>query len=222
MSTLVSAGETAEDSPRLRGWLHLYAIPLAIASEIVLIALSPSERSRVGSIVLTLAALANFVGSSAMHLGRWPPRLATVVRRFDHASIFVLIAGSYTPFSLLMLSHAHQVVVLCLAWGGAVLGVSFRLAWSAAPRWIYTGLYLLLGWVAVAFVGDFADFRPLAVPVLLATGGVLYSLGGLVYGMRRPNPSLAWFGFHEVFHALAIAAFAAQFAGVLVATVSLR
>lgn len=218
----VFAGEVDEDSPRLRGWLHFGAAPLALAGGVVLAVVSPNALTRFGSAIFTASALVNFLSSSALHLGRWKPRFAPYVRRSDHASIFVLIAGSYTPFTLLMLTGTHRVVLLLIAWGGALLGVTFRLLWSAAPRWLYTLLYVLLGWTAVPFITDFATFTPIAVPILLAVGGALYTIGGLVYALRRPNPSRGWFGFHEVFHALTICAFAAQYAGVLVATISQR
>ncbi|GGF35005.1 DNA-binding protein [Marmoricola endophyticus] len=218
----VSAQEVAERAPRLRGWLHLGASPLALIGGLVLALASPDARTQVGSAIFTAAALLNFLASAALHLGSWPPRAAPYVRRIDHASIFVLIAGSYTPFTLLMLTVPHQVVLLWLAWGGATLGVVFRLVWSTAPRWLYTMLYLVLGWGSVLFLTDFADYTPIAVPLLLAAGGALYTAGGVVYAVRRPNPSPGWFGFHEVFHALTIAAFACQYAGVLIATISRR
>ncbi len=218
----VFAGEVAEQRPRLRGWLHLGAAPLVLAGGAVLAIVSPNALTQLGSAIFTASAFANFLASSALHLGRWRPRFALFVRRIDHASIFVLIAGSYTPFTLLMLTGTHRVVMLLVVWGGAVLGVAFRLLWSAAPRWLYTLLYLILGWVAIIFVTDFATFTPTAVPLLLAVGGALYTLGGVVYALRRPNPSHGWFGFHEVFHALTISAFAAHYTAVLVATISQR
>lgn len=212
----------ADAVPRLRGWLHAASAPVAIAAGVVLAAVSTNAVTQIGSAVFTLSALANFLASSAMHLGRWKPQAALLVRRLDHASIFVLIAGSYTPFTLLMLNGSHRVALLVFAWTGAVLGVTFRLAWGTAPRWVYTGLYLGLGWAAIVFVGDFARFTPVAVPILLGVGGALYTAGGLVYGFRRPNLSPGWFGFHELFHALTITAFAAQYVGVMIATVYVR
>lgn len=218
----VSAREVAETAPRLRGWLHLGASPLALVGGVVLAVVSPDLRTQLGSAVFTLSALANFSASAALHLGRWRPALTSLVRRLDHASIFVLIAGSYTPFTLLMLTEPHQVVLLALAWGGAAAGVVFRLGWTSAPRWLYTLLYVVLGWGAVLFLTDFATYTPAVVPVLLALGGALYTVGGVVYALRRPNPSPGWFGFHEVFHTLTVAAFACQYTGVLVATISRR
>jgi hemolysin III len=140
----------------------------------------------------------------------------------DHASIFLLIAGSYTPFSLLLLTGSDRVILLAVAWGGAALGIMFRLFVPGAPRWVYTPIYIALGWAAVFFAGDFAQYHVTAVVVLLALGGLFYTVGGVVYGLRRPNPVPQWFGFHEVFHTFTVIAFAAHYAGVSIATYSLR
>jgi hemolysin III len=132
----------------------------------------------------------------------------------DHATIFVLIAGSYTPFSLLLLSTEHAVIMLSLVWGGAILGVLFRVFWVTAPRWLYVPLYLVLGWAAVLYFPEFVDEAPTVVLVMLVTGGALYSLGALVYGFKKPDPWPTWYGFHEVFHTLTIAAFIVHYIGV--------
>jgi hemolysin III len=145
-----------------------------------------------------------------------------MLTRMDHASIFLLIAGTNTPFSLLLLDGRDRVVLLCLAWTGALLGISFRLLYPTAPRWIYTTVYMALGWLAVFFAGDFAHYSGPPVVVLLALGGLAYTIGGIVYGLRRPNPFPQWFGFHEVFHTLTIIAFAAHYTGVSIAVYSMR
>jgi hemolysin III len=163
-----------------------------------------------------------FTVSAVYHRGTWSPRAFGFLRRFDHANIFLLIAGSYTPFTLLLLHGVDRVLLLATVWTGAVLGVLFRVLWNDAPRWLYTPIYLALGWAAVFYFGDFVDRASTAVLVLMALGGGLYTLGGLVYGFRRPNPFPRWFGFHEVFHTLTVAAFASHYAGVLIATYSLR
>jgi hemolysin III len=140
----------------------------------------------------------------------------------DHACIFLLIAGSYTPFTLLLLTGTDRVVLLCVAWGGAALGIAFRLFCPGAPRWLYTPVYMALGASAVLYASEFAHYRVTSVFVLLVLGGVLYTIGGVVYGLRRPNPFPSWFGFHEVFHTLTVVAFGAHYAGVWIATYSLR
>jgi hemolysin III len=212
----------AEVVPKLRGLLHAGAVPVAVAAGVVLVALSPTAASRAGSAVFTASAAANFSISAALHRGRWTWSVARLVRRLDHASIFVLIAGSYTPFTILMLAGRDRVVLLSIVWAGAALGIGFRLFWPSAPRWLYTLIYLVLGWAAVLFAGAFADYDAPAVLLMMVVGGVLYTAGGIVYGLRRPNPSRHWFGFHEVFHALAIAAFVTHYIGVSIATYSLR
>jgi hemolysin III len=212
----------AEVKPHLRGWLHLASAPLTLAAGVVLIALSPTASTRVGSSVYAASALLLFTVSAVYHRGQWSPRMHGFLRRFDHANIFLLIAGSYTPFTLLLLHGENRVVLLSVVWSGAVLGVLFRIFWNDAPRWLYTPIYMALGWAAVFYFGDFVANSGTAVWVLMAVGGLLYTLGGLVYGFQRPDPSPRWFGFHEVFHTLTIFAFAAHYVGISIATYSLR
>lgn len=215
-------GAIAEVKPKLRGWLHAVTAPLALVGGIVLIALSPNATTRIGSAVFATTALLLFGVSAIYHRGTWSPRVWTFLRRFDHANIFLLIAGSYTPFSLLLLEDPQRTVLLTTVWSGAILGVLFRVFWTDAPRWLYTPIYMALGWAAIFFFRDFAANAETSVIVLIVVGGLLYTLGGLVYGLKFPNPSPRWFGFHEVFHLLTIAAFAAHYIGVSIATYSLR
>ena len=208
----------AEVRPHLRGWLHAATVPLALIAGIVLVTQSPAGVVRLGSAVFALSALLLFTVSATMHRGGWSPRTNLVLCRLDHASIFVFIAGSYTPFALALLEGTERAVLLAVAWGGALLGGTFRVLWVDAPRWLYTPVYMALGWVSVFFIDDFlAHWWPHG-RALLAAGGLLYTLGGIVYGLRRPNPIPAWFGFHEVFHGLTVVAFAVHYAGVSVAT----
>ena len=211
-----------EAKPHFRGWLHAATAPLAAAAGIVLVALSPNAMTRTGSAVFAVSALVLFTVSAIYHRGRWSPRVWAFLRRFDHANIFLLIAGTYTPFSLLLLEGRNRVVLLAVVWTGAILGVLFRVFWAGAPRWLYTPIYMALGWAAVFYVNDFVHGTHPAVLTLMATGGLLYTLGGLVYGFQWPNPSPRWFGFHEVFHTLTIAAFVTHYVGVSIATFSLR
>lgn len=211
-----------EVKPHLRGWLHTATAPLALVAGIVLVALSPTSTARIGSAVFATSAMVLFTVSAIYHRGRWGPRAWLFLRRFDHANIFVLIAGTYTPFTLLLLEGADRVILLSVVWTGAVLGVLFRVFWSSAPRWLHTPIYIALGWAAVFFFPGFVDDTGAAVIVLIVVGGVLYTLGGVVYALRRPNPSPRWFGFHEVFHSLTVAAFAAHYVGVSLATYALR
>jgi len=212
----------AEVKPKLRGWLHAVTSPLTLAAGIVLIALSPTTATRVGSSVFTASALLLFTVSAIYHRGTWGPRAWMFLRRFDHANIFLLIAGSYTPFTLLMVEGATRTLLLSIVWGGASAGVLFRVFWPGAPRWLYTPLYVLLGWAAIFFADEFVASGQHAVLALTIVGGALYTLGGLVYGFRRPDPFPTWFGFHEVFHTLTIAAFVTHYVGISIATYSLR
>ena len=219
----------AEVKPKLRGWLHLGTAPLTLAAGIVLIALSPTPTTRVGSALFAATALILFTVSAIYHRGTWSPRTWNFLRRFDHSNIFLLIAGSYTPFALIFLEGSARALLLSIVWTGAILGVVFRVFWTDAPRWLYVPIYIALGWAAVFFIPQFADgaraFDPaiaIAVLALVAAGGILYTLGGVVYGLKRPNPFPRWFGFHEVFHTFTVLAFATHYVGVSLATYSLR
>jgi hemolysin III len=220
---------TAEIKPKLRGWLHLGTAPLTLAAGIVLIALSPTPAARVGSAVFTASALILFTVSAIYHTGTWSPRVWAFLRRFDHSNIFLLIAGSYTPFALLLLDGTERVVLLATVWTGAVLGVGFRVFWTDAPRWLYVPLYIALGWAAVFFMPSLFDGATrlglgigIATFTMICVGGALYTFGGVVYGFKRPNPWPQWFGFHEVFHTFTILAFVAHYVGVSMATYALR
>ncbi len=211
-----------EVKPKLRGWLHLATAPLTLAAGIVLIALSPTPATRVGSAIFAASSLVLFTVSAVYHRGTWSPGMWAFLRRFDHANIFLLIAGSYTPFTLLLLEGRDRTVLLTVVWVGAALGILFRIFWAGAPRWLYTPIYIGLGWAAVFYFPEFAANAGTAVLVLLAVGGGLYTLGALVYGLKWPDPSPTWFGFHEVFHSLTIAAFVTHYVGISIATYSQR
>ncbi len=210
-----------EVKPHLRGWLHAASTPLALAAGIVLVVLSPTLTTRVGSGVFAFTALLLFTVSAVYHRGNWSERNWAFLRRFDHSNIFLLIAGSYTPFTLILLEGGARIALLVIVWSGAALGVAFRIFWIDAPRWVYTPIYFALGWVAIFYANDFSGAGA-AVITLLAVGGGLYTLGGLVYGLKRPNPFPAWFGFHEVFHSFTIAAFICHYVAASIATYQLR
>ena len=203
--------------PRLRGWLHAITFPVALVGGLTLTALAPDGRARIGALVFTLSAALLFGTSAIYHRGHWSARVHGVLKRLDHSNIFVIIAGSYTPFALCLLPADQARQLLLIVWGGALGGVLFRVFWVEAPRWLSTPIYVALGWVAVFF------FQPLLAgggPLLMALvvlGGVLYTLGAIVYGTKRPNPWPRWFGFHEIFHAFTVGAFVAHFAAVSLA-----
>jgi hemolysin III len=224
------AESVAEVKPKLRGWMHLATAPLTLAGGIVLVILSPDATTRWGSALFSASALVLFTVSAVYHTGSWSPRVWTFLRRFDHANIFVLIAGSYTPLTLILLEGTQRTMLLTTVWTCALLGVLFRVFWTDAPRWLHTPIYIAMGWVAIVFLPDFAQgaYERLggdigtAVMVLIAAGGALYTLGGVVYGFQRPNPWPRWFGFHEVFHTFTILAFVTHYVGISMATYALR
>jgi hemolysin III len=208
-------GEIAQSvKPRLRGWLHAGTFPAALVAGLILVALGPTLTARLAAGVYALTSALLFGTSALYHRGHWSDRSEAVLRRFDHANIYLIIAGTYTPFALLALHGTTRTLVLVLIWAGAAAGVLFRILWVGAPRWLYTALYVGLGWVAVAFMPQLLHGAGWPSLVLVCAGGLLYSLGGLVYGLRRPDPSPRWFGFHEVFHAFTVAAYVAQYVAV--------
>ncbi|MET7608746.1 hemolysin III family protein [Streptomyces avermitilis] len=203
--------------PRLRGWLHAGVFPLALVGGIVLVAVSRSAAAVAACSVYALSACLLFGTSAVYHRGTWGARGEGVLRRMDHANIFLIIAGTYTPLAVLLLPGGEQLVLLAVVWAGALAGIAFRVLWIGAPRWLYTPCYIVLGWVAVFYLPDFAGTGGTAVVALVIAGGLLYTAGAVVYGLKRPDPSPAWFGFHEVFHALTIAAFTAHYTAILLA-----
>lgn len=207
--------ETVDEiKPKLRGWLHAATWPLAFFGFLVMLVVAENIKVRVGVAVFMVSALMLFGTSAVYHTGRWSDVTKARLKRLDHANIFVLIAGSYTPFSLLLLDTKDAVILLSIVWGGTILGVLFRVFWIGAPRWLYVPIYIGLGWAAIFWIDDFKENGSTAVLVLLATGGALYTIGAIVYGFKWPDPSPKYFGFHEIFHAFTIAAFIVHYVGV--------
>lgn len=207
--------EVARDiKPHLRGWLHLGVFPLSVAAGVVLVAMAPTTLLRLATGIFAVTAALLFGVSALYHRRYWSPRTDAVIRRLDHSNIFLLIAGTYTPFAIALLPSGDARALLALVWGGAMIGIAFRVLWIGAPRWLYIPVYVALGWAAVFWLGDFLSSAGPAVFTLIVVGGALYSLGGLVYGLKRPNPAPTWFGFHEVFHSFTIAAFAVHYVGI--------
>ena len=194
--------------PRMRGWLHTYAFGVAVVAGAVLsgIAATRGVASLVTCAIYSLTVVGLFGASALYHRRVWSPRGFQVMRRLDHSMIFLLIAGTYTPFSVLLLSPGTAAAVLGVVWGGAVAGVGLKLAWPHAPRWLSAPLYVALGWVALAVLPDLLRAGGVAPFVLLLAGGVGYTTGALCYALRRPNPWPAVFGHHEFFHAFTLVA----------------
>jgi hemolysin III len=200
--------------PRLRGVSHAAAFVLAVAAAAVIVSLAPSGRATVAVAIYGAALAALFGGSALYHRWPGPTRFKPLLQRIDHSTIFVFIAASYTPIALIVLHGALAWVILTLAWVGAAAGVAFSLGWIHVPRGVRAGSYLTLGWLAVIAVPQLLGDLSVTPLVLLAAGGLLYSVGAIIYARQRPNPWPRTFGFHEIFHALVIAAAAAQYAAV--------
>lgn len=197
--------------PRLRGVFHQWACACSVPLGLALVIVAGTARARIALSVYALSVMGLFGASALYHRVNW--RSVAVrdwMRRLDHSMIFVLIAGSYTPFTMLVLHGPLALVILVAVWGGALLGVAFNLVWSGAPTWLRAALYVSLGWVAVAALPELGDAIGLSGMILLGLGGLLYTLGAVVYAVKRPDPLPSVFGYHEVFHTLVIAAAALQ------------
>ncbi|MGM7669456.1 PAQR family membrane homeostasis protein TrhA [Microbacterium sp. A93] len=202
--------------PRLRGWSHAAMTPIALAAGIVLIILAPTPTLTWASAVYATTGLLLFAVSATYHLVQWSPRVAIVLKRLDHTNIMLVIAGTYTPLALALLSPEKATVLLVSVWIGAVAGVAFRVFWTAAPRWLYTPVYVLLGMAALLYLGDFFAVSPTAA-VLVCVGGASYIIGSVFYALKRPNLHREWFGFHELFHVFTIGGFVCHYIAIVVA-----
>jgi hemolysin III len=195
--------------PRMRGWLHTYAFGVAIVCGTVLCAVAgtrPGWSPLVSCLVYSLTVCALFGTSALYHRRVWSPGWFTVMRRLDHSMIFLFIAGTYTPFCVLLLPGRIGTILLAVVWAGAVAGVAMKLISPNARRWLSAPFYIALGWVAVAVLPDILRHGGTATFVLLLAGGAIYSTGAVFYALRRPNPWPAVFGHHEFFHALTLVA----------------
>jgi hemolysin III len=197
--------------PRLRGVFHQYAFFVSLASGTLLVVLATTTRASVAAAVYAASVSALFGVSALYHRITWTSRARRRMRRLDHAMIFLLIAGTYTPVGLLVLHGTLATVVLAVVWGGAVAGIVLELAWTGAPRWLGGTVYLALGWVAVAATPQLFARLGVAGGLLIVAGGLAYTAGAAIYALRRPDPAPAVFGYHEVFHLLVIAGVAAHF-----------
>lgn len=195
-----------ETRPLLRGYLHLAACAVAVAGCVGLLLLAESPRAYIGGTVFAACLIAMYAISGTYHTVRWGPKMNSAFKRLDHAMIFVVIAGSYTPFCLLAASDRWGVAILAIVWPVALAGVALKVAWPSAPRWLGVGLYVATGWVALVAATELTDWFALLPLLLLAGGGALYTIGGVIYALRWPDPFPRVFGYHEVFHALVIAA----------------
>ena len=205
------APEKAPEKPKLRGIIHLVMSPVSLVAGLVLITTANRLQGRITLGIFTLTAVTLFTCSAIYHRIGWKPKAKAVWRRIDHANITILIAGSYTPFAVYLLNHRQATMLLSCVWGGAILTAVLRITWLNAPRWLYVIAYIALGWAAVIYLPAFWQHGGIAVFTLIAAGGLCYTAGGIIYALKKPNFSINWFGFHELFHAFTAAAFICQF-----------
>jgi hemolysin III len=195
--------------PRMRGRLHQYAFFVALACGVVLCSIAtsrPGIAPLLSCVVYSLTVCGLFGVSALYHRRIWSERGYQIMRRLDHSMIFIFIAGTYTPFCVLLLSPGKAALFLSLIWAGAIGGVALKMIWPHLPRWVGAPLYLALGWAAVAMLPEVLHRGGVTVLVLIAAGGVAYSVGAVFYALRRPNPWPTVFGHHEFFHACTLVA----------------
>lgn len=185
---------------KLRGWIHAFTTPLALANAIVLICLAPTPTLKWACAVFGLCSLILFGISATYHLGTWKPIVLRTLKRMDHSNIFLLIAGTYTPLSIAGLTGSDLAICLGVVWGGAIAGILMEIFWVTAPRVLRVVVYVLLGWVAVWFMPQLWASEGPAVLWLLIAGGLCYTIGAVFYAIKKPNPWPRYFGFHEFFH----------------------
>ena len=217
MQAGVQSGDVMDKltKPRLRGVSHQWAFFVALAAGVVLVIAAPSGRATLAAAIYAVSVAAMFGASALYHRIDWKSLGARRwMRRLDHSMIYVLIAGTYTPFALLVLDGGLADAVLIAVWGGALLGVGLKLLWPDTPKWLTAAVYVTLGWVAVIAFPQLASELGVLGMALVAGGGILYTAGAVVYALQRPDPAPAVFGYHEVFHVLVIAAALLQFVAV--------
>jgi hemolysin III len=202
--------------PKLRGWFHLGATPAVIIASLVLFILSKNS-FKFAVALYSITAILLFSVSAIYHRVPWSPEKKKIWRRFDHANINLLIAGSYTPFAVTLLHGRDRTILLSVIWVGALIGVAVRVFWVGAPRWLYVANYLLLGWFAVAYLPQMYREGGLWILLPIIFGGLLYSIGAIFYALKRPGRNAKYFGFHELFHIFVLAAWISQYVAISIA-----
>jgi hemolysin III len=194
-------------------------LPVAVAAGLVLISVAHGSPARWASTVFMITSVLLFGNSALYHRFNWQPRTKLILKRIDHANIFLLIAGTYTPLAVCGLAPAKGALLLTLVWVGTALGIAFRVFWIGAPRWLYVLLYLALGWGAVMYLADLFAANP-AMMILVVVGGLFYTVGAIIYAMKKPNPVPGVFGFHEVFHLCTLVAALCHYVAIWIAVFS--
>ena len=192
--------------PTWRGWIHTGALPLVVAGGVLAIVFAQGWVAKLAASIFLTCSVLLFGMSALYHRFNWSPAWKRALKRIDHANIFLLIAGSYTPITLLALPADKGLALIIVIWSAALLGIGFRVFWISAPRWLYVPIYIAMGWIAIAFINDFMAANA-AMMILILAGGLCYTIGAVAYALKRPNPFPGKFGFHEIFHAFTVAAF---------------
>ena len=214
MDGVETATTDSGSRPLLRGVLHQAALVIAVAAGVVFVVETDGSRRTVAAAVFAASAATMLAVSAIYHRVTWTPRARLRMRRADHAGIYVLIAGTYTPVGLLALHGALQKIVLGVVWTGAAAAIVLKLAWVNAPKWSSAAIAIGLGWVGVAAIPQLIRADGVTPVVLIAAGGLAYTAGGIVYARRRPDPFPAVFGYHELFHALTLVGLGLQYAAI--------
>jgi hemolysin III len=199
------AGDFTRDRPLLRGVSHVLAAVAATVGAAVLLLVADSPRAYVGGAIFAVSLILVYATSAAYHRITWTPLFRAIISRMDHSMVLVLIAGTYTPFCLIVLNNAWGISMLSVVWGMAGAGILINLAWPATPNWLRVTFYLTVGWLALLASAELAAWFTVTPLMLLVIGGLFYSLGGVVYTIRKPDPWPRVFGYLEVFHLLIIA-----------------
>lgn len=208
-----------ERRPSWRGWIHTGAFPLAVVGGLVAVIVGPTIVSRLAAAAFAVTGMLLFGTSAIYHRGTWRFRVRVLLRRLDHANIFLITAGTYTPLSVLLLEPVAALWLVSIVWGAALVGVTFRLLWVTAPRWLYVPVYIGIGIAGIGFVPAMWS-NSLPAGILIVTGGVAYISGAVIYGLKRPNPFPAQFGFHEIFHTATVIGYGCHLAAIIVASVT--
>lgn len=215
----ISGEVEPEGKPSWRGWIHTGVLPIAVAGGIVLVVLADGAVAKVAAAIFFACSVLLFGTSAIYHRFNWGPKAKLALKRVDHANIFLLIAGSYTPITLLALPQDKGLPLIIVIWASALLGIGFRVFWITAPRWLYVLIYIAMGWAALVYLVDLLNANA-AMMILVLVGGLFYTLGAVVYAMKKPNPIPGHFGFHEIFHAFTVLAFLCHWSAVLLIALS--
>ncbi len=217
----MSNKSSVNNPPLLRGWLHLGTSPIALIAGMVLVIIAPSISMRIAITIFTITSAALFTISATYHKIKWSPKWKSIFRRIDHANILLIIAGTYTPLTIYWLEHNQARTLLFFIWIGTFLGLFFRIFWLNAPRWIYVIIYLLLGWAAIFYLPEFVSNAGWLIVSLIIMGGIFYSVGALIYALKRPKLSEKYFGFHELFHSFTIAGYLSHYLAITLTVASM-